>query len=266
MVNDFALLIINFLPRAFCICSIRETWRVNFATMPPSIPQNVPSRAHDIIVTCITCCILTTLFVSVRIYTRIVVNRSVGWDDCVYYHLPSERERNWYCADLCLATYPFVITYCILTGISTQYGMGLHASAFTESLREQYQKWIFIGSFTWLFSLLGYKLSILFLYLRIFNINRTFRYCTWVVMFIVFSYLFSNFWTQLYGCHPIKKAWATSTPGHCIATNNSDYAYGSLNWISDILIFCLPLPMVWRLKLGKKERVGLCITFMLGSM
>ena len=54
-------------------------------------------------------------------------------------------------------------------------------------------QWIFIASTTYLVSLFGYKLSILLLYLRIFDINKTFKFCTWAVIFIVFGYLFSNF-------------------------------------------------------------------------
>lgn len=217
--------------------------------MAASVPKGVPSRAHEIIATAIACSILSTIFVALRIYTRSRINRVIGWDD--------------YAA---LVTLPFCIAYAVLLGISTRYGMGLHAWDFPGDLREQYQKWIFIASCTYLPSLLGYKMSILFLYLRIFNVNQSFRYCTWTVMFITSGYLFSNFWTQLFGCQPIAKYWKPETPGHCILTLKADYGYGSLNFITDLLIFILPLPMVWRLQLSRRDKIGVSVIFMIGSV
>ena len=51
--------------------------------MAGEVPDNVPSRAHGIIVAAIVCSIFSTLFVAVRIWTRLFVNRAVGWDDCI---------------------------------------------------------------------------------------------------------------------------------------------------------------------------------------
>lgn len=41
------------------------------------------SRAHAILVTCIVAPIVTSLFVLLRVWTRVYVVRSVGWDDCL---------------------------------------------------------------------------------------------------------------------------------------------------------------------------------------
>ena len=109
-------------------------------------------------------------------------------------------------------------------------------------------------------------MSILCLYLRIFGVNRPFRYCTWAVMFITFGYLFSNLWMQIFGCRPIAKYWIPDLPGHCILTLKADYGYGSLNFITDLLIFVLPLPMVWRLQLSSRDKLGVLVTFIIGSM
>ena len=214
-----------------------------------ALPTGVPSRAHRIIATAIACSIISAIFVAARIYTRSRINRAIGWDDYI-----------------ALVTLPFCIAYAVLLAIATRYGMGLHAWDFPGDLREQYQKWIFIASCTYLPSLLGYKMSILFLYLRIFNVNRSFRYCTWAVMFVTFGYLFSNLWTQIFGCRPIAKYWIPDLLGHCIQTLKADYGYGSLNFITDLLIFILPLPMVWRLQLSSRDKVGISVIFMIGSM
>lgn len=122
-------------------------------------------------------------------------------------------------------------------------------------------QWNFISSFFYLGALFGYKFSILLLYLRLFSVNEYFRYCTWAVMTFVFGYLFANLLTQLFGCTPIVEHF-----GHCVLSTRVGLAYGSMNFISDIFIIVLPLPIVWRLQLSRKEKLGVTLIFMSGVM
>ena len=85
-------------------------------------------------------------------------------------------------------------------------------------------------------------------------------------MFLVFGYLFSNLLTLAFGCTPIDKYWNSTTPGHCIAETEAGVVYGSLNFVSDIVIFVLPLPMVWRLQLSRESKLGVILVFMGGIM
>ena len=217
--------------------------------MTSTIPKGVPSRANEIIATAVSFSLLSTTFIALRMYTRLRIIRTTGLDD--------------YAAAI---TLPFCIAFSVLLCIATRYGLGLHSSDLpTDVLRRIEAGNIEIGS-TYLASLLGYKMSILLLYLRIFNVDKVFRYCTWTVMFITFGYLFSNFWTQIFGCQPIAKHWRPEIPGHCILEMKATYGYGSLNFITDILIFVLPLPMVWRMQLSLKKKLGLLVIFMVGSV
>ena len=83
-------------------------------------------------------------------------------------------------------------------------------------------------------------------------------------MFLVFGYLFSNLITLAFGCTPIDKYWNSMTPGHCVAETKAGVAYGSMNFISDIIIFILPLPMVWQLQLSRESKIGVTLVFMGG--
>lgn len=125
-------------------------------------------------------------------------------------------------------------------------------------------QWINNADFIYLLSLFGFKTSILVMYLRVFSVNKRFRYATWATMFFVCGYLLSNFWTQLFGCSPRSKYWIPDTPGHCINYTKAGQAYGSMNIASDLLIFILPLPIVWRLQMPLKERLGVLLIFMSG--
>ena len=85
-------------------------------------------------------------------------------------------------------------------------------------------------------------------------------------MFLVFGYLFSNLVTLVFDCTPIDKYWNKTAPGHCIAENKAGIVYGTLNFVSDIIIFALPLPMVWGLHLSRENKLGVIFVFMVGFM
>lgn len=123
---------------------------------------------------------------------------------------------------------------------------------------------MYIASALYLVSILGYRIALLLMYLRLFGASQPFKYATWAVVFFVTGYLSSNILTLFFGCTPISKYWRHNEPGHCIVLVQADYAYGSMNVVSDVLMFVLPLPMVWQLNLSRKEKFGLVLVFMGG--
>ena len=127
-------------------------------------------------------------------------------------------------------------------------------------------QWINNADMIYLVSLMGYKFSILILYLRLFAVNKNFRYFTWVTMAFVAGYLLANLMTQIFGCSPRPKYWNPDIPGRCINYTKAGLAYGSMNIVSDMLIFILPLPVVWRLKLTRREKAGVSVIFLSGAM
>ena len=84
-------------------------------------------------------------------------------------------------------------------------------------------------------------------------------------MFFVFGYLFSNLLTQIFGCIPIQLNWKLGG-GHCFNGLAAGVAFSSMNVISDLLIFVLPMPMVWRLQSSRKVKLGVMLVFMGGGM
>lgn len=136
----------------------------------------------------------------------------------------------------------------------------------TPELKSSHNQWIFLSSTMYLPSILGYRLALLLMYLRLFGVSRSFKYATWAVMFFVTGYLSSNIITLIFGCTPVVKYWKPDLPGHCIVLIQADYAYGSMNVVSDLLLFLLPIPMVWQLRLSHKEKIGLILIFMSGIL
>lgn len=207
------------------------------------------AQQRTIVVVCIVAPIISSLFAAIRIWTRIFITHSIGRDD--------------YAA---LVTLPFCIAFSVLVGLGTNYGFGWHTADVPSDRFVFYYKWLFIVSAVYLTTLWLYKFTILLLYLRLFGVYKPFRYITWTIMFLVFGYLSSNLLTLLFGCTPIDKYWKSTTPGHCIPSTKAGLFYGSMNFVTDVLIFVLPLPMVWRLKLSRENKLGVILIFMGGVM
>lgn len=127
-------------------------------------------------------------------------------------------------------------------------------------------QWIYISSIIYLFALGLYKSTILLLYLRLFGVNKKFNRTTRAVLIFVITYLLSNLLTLAFGCVPISKFWDQSFQGHCISEQKAGVVYGSLNVVTDVVIFVLPLPMVWRLQLSRESKLGVTLVFMGGVM
>lgn len=85
-------------------------------------------------------------------------------------------------------------------------------------------------------------------------------------MFYISSYLFCNFWTLLFGCTPPTKFWNPDIPGHCINIKTSDIIYAIMSVSADLFLAILPLPMIWRLQLSRKEKIGLSLVLGTGAM
>lgn len=77
--------------------------------MSPQLPQRVSSRAPDIVTACVIGPVVASIFVFIRVWTRVFVTHNLGCDDYV-----------------ALITLLFCICFSVVLGISTEYGMGLH--------------------------------------------------------------------------------------------------------------------------------------------
>ncbi|KAM0794133.1 hypothetical protein BDR22DRAFT_977972 [Usnea florida] len=213
-----------------------------------AIDTDPSTQQHAIVVVCIVAPALCSLFVAMRVWTRTFVTHSLGWDDYAG-----------------IVTLPFAIAYSVIIALGTNYGFGWHTADLWLELLITYKKWDYASSYLYLLSLLGYKFSILLLYLRLFSVSTRFRYSTWAAMFFVFGYLVSNLVTQIFGCMPIQLSWEVA-PGHCYNRRAAGFAFSSMNIISDLLIFVLPMPMVWRLRLSRKGKLGVMLVFMGGGI
>ncbi|KAL9023510.1 MAG: hypothetical protein Q9180_008206, partial [Flavoplaca navasiana] len=110
------------------------------------------------------------------------------------------------------------------------------------------------------------KTSVLCLYLRIFGVNKKFAIV--VKCFIVAAVVWgiAVLLTTIFQCNPVRGAWDISVPrNQCFNLRTWLIATNVPNIVIDFGIICLPLPLVWKLKLSIERKIGLTGVFLLGT-
>lgn len=131
-----------------------------------------------------------------------------------------------------------------------------------------YLKALFACNIMYTFLITSVKLSILFLYYRIFHASQRFRMVLYAVMTFVLLSGVSALPVFIFGCWPINFFWDKSVQGGvCTAFNNYFYlTEAAINIFIDVILLILPMPMVWKLQISQAQRLGLMGVFALGCL
>lgn len=70
----------------------------------------------------------------------------------------------------------------------------------------------------------------------------------------------------IFQCQPISYFWNRDIRGTCIDVNALAYANSGASMGQDVLIVCLPIPIVVKLQMSLQKKVGVAIMFALGGL
>jgi hypothetical protein len=123
---------------------------------------------------------------------------------------------------------------------------------------DQYSQMVIVTQMQYLFVMLFVKASLLILYRRIFGVNDGFRIVINVTAMIIAIWfiaalVLTTISSRWFGIGVILEKYAVMSNGITSA-------------ITDLLILCLPLPMVWRLHARLQMKIKLLIFFSLGAL
>ncbi len=112
------------------------------------------------------------------------------------------------------------------------------------------------------------KLALFLLYLRIFSCNRAIKIA--IYLGIIVNFLFYAATTIFFGVGCVRRpntSWlGTALTARCHSTLDMNYAQGIFGIVSDLYIFILPFPPLWKLQLPLRKKVGICAIFLAGLM
>lgn len=110
------------------------------------------------------------------------------------------------------------------------------------------------------------KISVLLSYNWIFGRLMWFRYAASTVGALTLIWFFGVFFSVLFQCTPVDKAWQPTKPGHCIDFIPFLWGNSISNTILDYIILLLPVVPVWNLQMGTVQKVLVLLSFSLGSL
>ncbi|KAL2112272.1 hypothetical protein VUR80DRAFT_8125 [Thermomyces stellatus] len=211
------------------------------------------TRGPTVTAVCLSFAIISFLTISLRLWSRVFVVRTFGADDGL----------------ICVAV---LLSWAFIgcTIASVKHGLGSHIDD-VEPLGTQ--NMIAYSQIVWLSSIfynacLGFiKFSVLALYMRLGD--RTLRRLAMVMMGVIGCQAGGNVMACIFQCSPVKAAYDVTIPPEekkCVNINAFYLANAAVNIVTDILTYTLPFPLVARLQIPRKQKIGVGVMLCLGLL
>lgn len=112
------------------------------------------------------------------------------------------------------------------------------------------------------------KLALFLLYLRIFSCSSTTKFAIYlgIVVSFIFHIAIAIFVAVGYVPRPGSSWLVTLRTNSCKSVGVLYYVQGVFGVVSDLYIFILPIPILWKLHLPVRRKVGVCAIFLAGLM
>lgn len=112
----------------------------------------------------------------------------------------------------------------------------------------------------------GAKLALLLVYRRLAPL-KWFQILIWITGFVVVGSSVAITFVTIFPCRPIRAGWdITITDAKCIDRPAVYQATAILGAITDAMVLAIPLPVVIRLKISWRQKVGLMCFFCIGGV
>jgi hypothetical protein len=102
------------------------------------------------------------------------------------------------------------------------------------------------------------KTSILLFYQRIFP-STTFRWVVWGLVAFTVGYSSASVFVNIFSCTPIRATWEVefaTALGICINRPVFYFAQAGFGILTDFATVIAPMPVMWGLQLGIKQKLG----------
>jgi hypothetical protein len=70
----------------------------------------------------------------------------------------------------------------------------------------------------------------------------------------------------VFSCHPVAYFWDRDLHGQCLDVNALAYANSGMSIAQDLIIIALPLPVLTKLNMCMKKKIGVGFMFAIGSL
>ena len=109
------------------------------------------------------------------------------------------------------------------------------------------------------------KCSIAACYLRVFPGQVLFQRVIWAATGVILALWIASIFVGVFQCIPPSAAWDVTFRGaHCFPIVDFYYPANSVNIVTDLVLCIAPLPILWKLRVSRLERIVVIILFCFG--
>ncbi|KAL3480530.1 hypothetical protein BJX99DRAFT_266449 [Aspergillus californicus] len=189
--------------------------------------------------------VITFLVLVLRLFARIYVLKKMGVDDYLIIFA-------------CVFSWAFTA----VTVVAVKYGLGSHIDDVDQSGMVTYSFNVWLSSMFYLTCLGFVKTSVCWFYTRLGDKSLT--RMSFTVFAIVACQATANVLTAALQCRPIPKAWDTDLTGTCVNINVFYLCNAALNIATDLLTYTLPIRVIFKLQMPRKQKIALVFILCLG--
>ncbi|RHZ54104.1 putative MFS monosaccharide transporter [Aspergillus thermomutatus] len=206
-------------------------------------------RRPEVLVVSIIFFALATVFVALRFVSRIFVVRKVGLHDY-----------------LMLLAWAIDFGFSFSLFYATSKGLGLHDYDIPTSDRPGLNRADYAFTVLYNPALMAVKTSILVFYLTLTKGEKVFRWANYVTLFVINAAGLALTLVNVFQCHPVEAAFSYPLPpnAHCIDILTLYLSSSPVNIITDLAILFIPIPILTQMRLPRKQKIILVITFSFG--
>ncbi|KAH8784505.1 hypothetical protein F5882DRAFT_497558 [Hyaloscypha sp. PMI_1271] len=209
-----------------------------------------PDRSAVPLVLTATVYTFTTVLVVLRLISKIWVSRTMGVDDWIV---------------IIAQTILFASTY--LTIKMSKVGFGRHIWDLQDGDLLLFLKYFYIAENAYVISITLTKISVLFLYLRLFEHSPSFRYTAYGTIFFIALITVVLSSLTIFACEPVSFFWNRDIRGgRCLDIKAVAYAISAVGIVQDLVIVALPLPVLVKLQMSTRKKIGIGFMLILGGM
>ncbi|OLN91618.1 hypothetical protein CCHL11_06606 [Colletotrichum chlorophyti] len=180
--------------------------------------------------------------VGLRVYARVWVIRSPGWDDLTIIFSALCALGGW-----------------VVFVIQANYGLGKHL----VTIDKQYDYVVYQHASFWQSvisagaALMWLKVSIALNLLRL-TVSNWYKWALWATIALTLVYCIGGMFPFFFHCQPMSGYWDKSIKPKCRGgdeLNKFGVVNTGLNILTDIILAVLPVPMVWNLQMKRRVRI-----------
>ncbi|KAI0446174.1 hypothetical protein F4803DRAFT_56712 [Xylaria telfairii] len=213
-------------------------------------PSRISEREIDVVALTAVFTFLAAVLVIVRFLARkLTPGTKFWWDD-------------WAILVSLIAAVAFLVLGVVDRTVG---GAGYHIDTYSREQLTTFFQLSLSVTVVYNISLVFSKASVLFLYERIFSVERRLYIWIQIMKVLLIGYLLSASFGLIFTTNPVEAQWKYWIPHTTIQKLPFYLVIGITNLLFDIVILAIPQSKVWKLNQSLRKRLSLSLVFLLGG-